>query len=89
MGGFRALTRHHASNDKMKKPPTRKRTHQQAEEQAAPVEKPLKVISLTSEQENTNAVKFIFDDGIPTNKAGINTLLFEELKTPDHVLIGL
>ena len=58
-------------------------------DQESEEEMPLKVIELTGEQENTEAVKFVFEEGLPTTKSALNTLLFEELKTPDHVLIGL
>ena len=44
---------------------------------------------MTTEQENTKAVKFIFEDGLPKTKSAIDTLLFNELKSPDNVLIGL
>lgn len=51
--------------------------------------KPLKLVALSTEQENTQAVKFVFEGGIPTTKAALNKLLFEELRTAEHVLIGL
>ena len=91
MGGFRALTRHN-NNDTSKRFQNRKRTHAQAtqdqEKKAEKQQKDLKLIELTADQEGTKDVKFVFDK-LPTSKVEVNALLIDELKSPEHVLIGL
>ena len=48
----------------------------------------MKLIELTADQEGTKDVKFVFDK-LPTSKVEVNALLIDELKSPEHVLIGL
>ena len=43
---------------------------------------------LTAVQEASKEVQFVFDE-LPTNKQAVNTLILDELKTEEHVLIGL
>ena len=49
----------------------------------------MKIIALTTAQEDTRDVRFVFDS-LPTSKVAVETLLFDELKgVPDSCLIAL
>ena len=52
------------------------------------VEKQLRLINMTAEQETSRAVKFVFDE-LPVTKDAVDALLFTELKTAENVKIGL
>ena len=91
MGGFRALNKH-KSNDKLTKLGI-KRTYRDVkannalykQSSAAVEEQHLKLIKLTSEQEASKEVKFVFD--LPTTREAIANLL-KEFKTKENTLIG-
>ena len=93
MGGFRALTRHSNHTESSR---TNKFNHKRTHKQAAPgtegavkkVEKQLRLINMTAEQETSRAVKFVFDE-LPVTKDAVDALLFTELKTAENVKIGL